>query len=257
MSKKWIFGVSVSALISITTPSIAGSMGDSSAASFNGFWLGAGGSYTYSTLNGDTNITQVSSAPSSNQYVLSNNILNHMAPIVNAGYYFTINHDWMVGPKFLYKYIGQEQFDQTWSGTYQDGSYQSAGIRSKSMQNFYLLLSGGYQFDQWLVHAGVGPGWANVDLQLNGSLLTATSLNATPINTTKSKTMIGGAGQVGFEYMLPHHFMVDISYNFLATPETMLPNIIFQSSNGNYAKFSQRVNVVEQGINITVNKYFG
>lgn len=73
---------------------------------------------------------------------------------------------------------------------------------------------------------------------------------------SQSKTIIGGAGQVGFEYMLPYRFMVDISYNFLATPKTSIPNIVFQAGSNNYSKFGQDLSVVEQGINITVNKYF-
>lgn len=251
MSKRWI----ISLFISASSLSMAGTMGDH-VSSFAGFWGGVGGSYTYSTLNGETNILQVSSAPSSAEFLLSSSILNHMAPIVDAGYYLPINSEWVIGPKFYYKYIGQEQFDQTWSGTYQDGSYQSAGIRTKSIQDFNLLLSGGYQFNQWLLYAGTGPGWADIRVSLNGSILPASSTVFTAVNTSQSKTMIGGAGQVGFEYMLPMRFMVDISYNFLATPQTTLPALIFNSTGGNYASFSQSVSVVEQGINITLNKYF-
>lgn len=233
----------------------AGTMGENTT-TFAGPWGGVGGSYTYSTLNGQTNIIQVSSAPSSAVYLLSSNILNHMAPVVDAGYYFPIGSEWVVGPKFLYKYIGQEQFDQTWSGTFQDGSYQSAGLRTKSIQNFNLLLSGGYQFNQWLLYAGAGPGWGNVRVDLNGSLLPASSVVFTPVNVSQSKTIIGGAGQVGFEYMLSKRFMVDISYNFLATPRTAVPALKFNSTGGRYSSFSQSLSVLEQGINITLNKYF-
>jgi len=250
MSKQWY----ASLLLSVSSLSIAGSMGDD-IAKYSGFWLGAGGSYTYSTLNGETNILQVSTAPSSSEYLLSHNILNHMAPVVNAGYYLPVR-EWLIGPKFLYKYIGQEQFDQSWSGTYQDGAYQTAGLRTESVQNYYLLLSGAYQFENWLLYGGVGPGWADVKVELNGSLLGASSLIFTPYNTSHSKTIIGGAAQVGFEYMLPKQFMVDISYNFLATPTTAISPIIFRSTGSSYSSFGQSVNVVEQGINITLNKYF-
>ena len=250
ISKQWI----VALLTSASSICMAGTMGDGHP-SFAGLWGGVGGSYTYSTLSGETNILQVSSAPSSAEFLLSHNILNHMAPVVNAGYYFPLGSEWVVGPKFLYKYLGQEQFDQTWSGTYQDGSYQTAGIKTKSVQNFNALLSGGYQFGQWLLYAGAGPGWADVEVNLNGDLLPASSLVFSPINVSHSKTIIGGAGQVGFEYMLPNRFMLDISYNFLATPTTDIPSIIFNSTSGNYSQFSQRVSAVEQGINITLNKY--
>ena len=251
MLKQWIGG----ALIGLSGVNFAGTIGKATD-SFTGFWVGGGGSYTYSTVNGKTNIVQVNSAPSSAQYLLSSNILNHMAPIVNAGYYFPIQSDWFIGPKFLYKYIGQQQFDQTWSGTYQDGSYQSAGIRTKSIQNFSALLSAGLEFNQWLMYAGAGPGFANVQVELNGSYLPATSLVFTPINTKSSTTIVGGAAQVGFEYMLPKRFIVDISYNFIATPTASVPKIVFPAANGRYSSFAQNVNIVEQGINITLSKYF-
>ncbi|MCX7115856.1 MAG: outer membrane beta-barrel protein [Gammaproteobacteria bacterium] len=251
MKKQWTMGL----LMTASSLSMAGTMGENPT-SFAGFWGGIGGSYTYSTLGGKTSILQVNSAPSSAQYTLSDSILNHMAPVVDAGYYFPIGTDWVIGPKFLYKYIGQEQFDQTWSGTYQDGSYQTAGLRTKSIQDFNLFLSGGYQFNQWLLYAGAGPGWANARVDLNGSLLPATSVVFTPVNVSHSKTMIGGAAQVGFEYMLPMRFTVDISYNFLAVPSTLVSPITFNSTGGNYASFSQSLNVVEQGINVSLNKYF-
>lgn len=251
MSKKWIFVL----MMGVNGISIGGSMGNTSP-TFAGIWGGVGGSYTNSTISGHTNIIQITSAPSSAEYLLGDNAVNHMAPVVNAGYYLPIGTEWVLGPKFLYKYIGQEQFDQSWSGTYQDGTYQTAGLRTKSVQNFNLLVSGGYHFDQWLLYAGAGPGWANVKVELNGDVLPATSVVFTPVNVSHSKTMIGGAGQVGFEYMLPKGFMVDLSYNFLATPTTKVPAIIFNATGGGYSSFSQSVSVVEQGVCITLNKYF-
>ena len=253
MSKQWIVGV----LMGASSLSMAGTLGDTMGqSSFAGMWGGVGGSYTYSTLSGQTNIIQVNSAPSSAVYLLNDSELSHLAPVVNAGYYFPIGSSWVVGPKFLYKYIGEEEFDQSWSGTYQDGSYQSAGLRTKSVQNFNLFLSGGYQFNQWLLYAAGGPSWANVKVNLNGDVLPADSVVFTPVNVSHSKTIIGGAAQVGFEYMLPMRFMVDISYNFMATPTTAVPAIIFNSTSGKYSSFSQSVSVIEQGVNITLNKYF-
>ena len=223
---------------------------------FSGFWGGIGGSYTNTTMSGQTNINQVSSTPNSVEYVLSHDTINNLAPVVNAGYYYNFADSWFVGPKFLYKYIGQEQLDQTWSGAFADGSYQKGGLRTKSVQNFNLFFSAGYQFSNWLLYASAGPGWANARVDLNGSVLSAGTLTFSPVNMSQSKTIIGGAGQVGFEYMLPYRFMVDISYNFLATPKTSIPNIVFQAGAKNYSTFGQDLSVVEQGINITVNKYF-
>ncbi len=250
MLKQWIF----KSLMLVSPLSLAGTIGDATHL-FSGFSAGVGGSYTYSNLNGQTNIIQINSAPSSAEYLLSHNILNHLAPVFNTSYYYPLGLDWDLGIKFLYKYIGQEQFDQTWSGTYQDGSYQSAGLRTKSVQNFNLLFNAGYQFDQWFLYAGGGPGWADVEVELNGSLLPAGSLVFTPVNVTKKKTILGGAGQFGFGYMFPKRFMVDLSYNFLATPTTNVPALIFPATAGRYSSFNQRVSVVEQGFNVTLNKY--
>lgn len=244
-------------LMASSSLSIAGSMGANDVINYRGFWIGAGGSYDYSTLNGATHINQVSSTPSSAEFLLSDNLTNHMAPVVNAGYYVGLPNDWYLGAKFLYKYFGQEQFDQTWSSTFTDGSYQTAGLRTKFIQDFYLLASGAYQFGPWLVHAGAGPAWATVRADLNGDNLPPSSLIFIPMNLSQSKTILGGAGQVGFEYMLPHRFMIDISYAFLATPTTSVPNINFTTpTNIGYTRFSQSVSVVEQGINVTLNKYF-
>ena len=180
-----------------------------------------------------------------------------MSPIIDAGYYFQLPDHWYVGAKFLYKYIAQEQYDQSFSTTFTDGSYQTAGLRTKLIEDFYLLCSGGYQFGPWLVHGGVGPGWATVQDNLNGDVLPPSSLTFIPGNMSKSKTILGGAGQVGVEYMLPNRFTIDISYGFLATPTKALPDINFSTTtNVGYTRFSQNVNVVEQGINITLNKYF-
>lgn len=242
-------------LIGGALSSHAGTMGNAPNP-YAGFWAGVGGSYAYTTLDGQTNISQVDSAPSSAQYLLGNDILNHMAPVFNAGYYYPINSEWLVGPKFLYKYIGQQQFDETWSGTFQDGTFQSAGIKTKSVQNFNLLLSGAYKFSNWLVYSGAGLSWADVKVELNGSILPATSTVFNQVALSQNKYILGGAGQVGFEYMLPNRFMVDISYNFLATARTSIPNLRFNATNGGYSSFSQSLSVVEQGINITVNKYF-
>ncbi len=248
-----------STLLFILTSSVcsAGGMGDVSSDSYQGFWIGVGGSYNYSTLSGQTNINQISNTPSSAEYILSDNLTSHMSPVANAGYYFALPDQWYVGPKFLYKYIGQEAFDQDWSSTFTDGSYQSGGLRTKFVQDFYLMASGAYAFGPWLMHAGVGPGWATVEVNLNGQLLPPNTLTFIPENTSQTKTIIGGAAQVGFEYSLPNRFMVDISYSFLMTPTTNIPTLVLPTTtNVGSTNFSQSVGVVEQGINITINKYF-
>ena len=108
-----------------------------------------------------------------------------------------------------------------------------------------------------MVYGGVGPSINTVSVELNGDMLPPTSFNFIPANITKNKTLWGGAGQVGFEYMLPNRFMIDISYNLVVSSQDSLPTINFQTTTGGvYTAFSQRVGVVEQGVNITINKYF-
>src|SRR3990167_487781 len=51
----------------------AGAM-SASYAGFSGLWAGAGGSYDYTTLSGRTNITQISSAPSTVEYLMNDNL---------------------------------------------------------------------------------------------------------------------------------------------------------------------------------------
>lgn len=200
---------------------------------FSGFWAGVGGSYLYSSLSGRTNITKSSQIPATAQYLVNDNLTNHMSPVVNLGYLKALNNDYLVGIKGIYKYIGQEQLDQTWSGTFSDGTYQSAGLRTKFVQDFYLLATGAYQFDHWLVYAGAGPTWSTVRVDLNGQVLPVNNVNFVPVNLSQSKTIIGGGGQIGFEYMLPHCFTVDISYSFSATPNQTIPELNFQALSAN------------------------
>lgn len=119
------------------------------------------------------------------------------------------------------------------------------------------MASTAYEFGPWLTYIGAGPAWATVRADLNGDILPPNSLTFVPVNTSQSATILGGAGQVGFEYMLPNRFTVDISYSFLVTPRTNLPSINLNTTTGvGYTKIIQSVSVVEQGINITLNKYF-
>jgi outer membrane protein W len=224
---------------------------------FSGAWGGVGGGYINTVMNGKTNVSMISPTPSSAAFLLNANGDNKIAPMVNAGYFLDLPDQWLLGVKGAYKYIGVEQYDQSWSGTYQNGTYQTAGLHTKLNQDFFLLLNSGYQFGHWLVYGGVGPSITDVSEQLNGDMLLPTSVVFQPTNITNNKVIWGGAGQVGFEYMLPHRFMVDLSYNLVASGNTKIPNLYFLTGTSNlYTSFAQKVQVVEQGINITVNKYF-
>jgi outer membrane protein W len=238
----------------MSTTVTAGTIGD--VTNYSGLWAGVGGGYVSTSTNGGTDITVISNTPSPAMY-LNTNVTNRLAPVVNAGFLFQLPNQWLLGPKAIYKYIGIEQFAQSWSGTSQDGTYQTAGLHTKMNHEFFLLLDAGFNFDHWLVYAGAGPAINSVSAILNGDVLPATSFAFSPVNISKNKIIWGGAGQVGFEYMLPYRFMVDISYNFMATGKTHIANITLPTTSGiSYTVFSQSLQVIEQGVNITVNKYF-
>ena len=76
-----------------------------------------------------------------------------MAPLVNAEYYFSLTNNYYLGAKFLYKYFGQEQFDQTWSSKFVDRSYQTVGLRTTFIQDFYFLFSAAYGFSSYWYRA--------------------------------------------------------------------------------------------------------
>ena len=53
------------------------------------------------------------------------------------------------------------------------------------------------------MYAGVGPGGATAEFELNGDVIPATSGTALPYSTKNTTTIWGGAGQVGVQYLLP------------------------------------------------------
>jgi len=253
--KKIINWILIAGLCFSTIAAQAGTLGATSP--YSGFWVGVGGGYISTIINGDTNITMVSATPSVAEFLLGDNLATHFVPVVNAGYFYDMQNNWLLGVKGLYKYIGTKQFDQTWSGTFQNGTYQSAGLSTNLTQDFSLLLTGGYTFGDWLVYGGAGPSLIDVSEKLNGDFLPANSFVFQPVNITHNKVIWGGAAQVGFEYMLPNRFMVDLSYSFLASGKQTIPTINFITENrNNYTTFSQHLQALEQGINLTINKYF-
>ena len=115
----------------------------------------------------------------------------------------------------------------------------------------------GYHFDNWLVYGGIGAALFNVSAQLNGDVLPAGNFNFFSVNQQNNKSLWGGSGHVGIEYMLPNRFTVDLSYNFVISQKQNVPSLIFSSGNANfYSQFVQNLQAVEQGVNVTINKYF-
>lgn len=234
----------------------AGTTGPVSA-SFAGLWAGIGGSYVSTRLNGETTITTQPAIAAPGTFILSNGRETQFAPIGNVGYLHEIVDNWLLGIRAQYQYIGIEQFDINWSGTLQNGAYQTGGIHSKLQDEWLFLVDGGYQFDNWLVYSGIGPVLFNASAQLNGDVLPAGSFNFSPVNRQSSKQLWGGGGHVGVEYMLPRRFTVDISYSFAISQTQNVPTLFFPSVNPNYySGFIQNLQAVEQGINLTINKYF-
>ena len=234
----------------------AGAMGKHS--TFSGFYVGAGGGYIYTTVNGSTDI-KISTVPVVDTSTVITALTNHMAPVLTAGYFYDSHKNWLLGVKGFYKYIGVNEFSDFWVGAFPStNASQSAAISTKLTQDGALFFTGGYQFDNWLLYAGAGPGAANTRVKLNGQLITVGAPYALTSTIEKTKTLWGGAGQVGAQYLLPNRLSIDLSYNFLATQLGSLPTIYFLSvPSSQYSSVSQRVHVVEQGFNITLNKYFG
>ncbi len=159
--------------------------------------------------------------------------------------------------RVIYKYIGNEQFDISWSGTLQNGAYQTGGVHSNLQYEWLFLADLGYHFDNWLVYGGIGAALFNVSAQLNGDVLPAGNFNFFSVNQQNNKSLWGGSGHVGIEYMLPNRFTVDLSYNFVISQKQNVPSLIFSSGNANfYSQFVQNLQAVEQGVNVTINKYF-
>lgn len=240
----------------------AGTMGHQSA-DFTGFLAGVGGGYVNTNISKSTDVTMFSTFAPVTQYYREDNIKNSFSPIANASYFKTLDNveepGWLWGIKGLYKYLGMEHPRITWSGTFQNGTYQEASFHTIAVQELFLTLNAGYQiFDSWLVYLGVGPSVTEVKNQLRGGLLESTSTTFQYTDRTRSKALWGVAGQVGFEYMLPHRFMLDLSYNLVVSPKGTMPkSYLYTGSSNVYTAFSQRVQLLEQGLNVTVNKYFG
>lgn len=235
----------------------AGTMGDPKP-TFEGFIFGVGGGYVNTNLSKWTDITMFSTFPAVTEYYREDNIKNTFSPIANASYFAELQDEWLLGIKGVYKYLGIQHPSLLWSGTYQNGTYQEAVFHTKLVQEFFLTLDAGYQIlPNWLVYLGVGPSITEAQNELRGNLLSNTSTTFQYIEKTRSKTLWGVAGQVGFEYMLPHRFMLDLSYNLVVSPKSTMPTTYFSTYSPNfYSTFSQKVQVLEQGLNVTVNKYF-
>jgi len=234
----------------------AGSMGSSPG--FAGFSFGAGGGYVNANSTERSIVTLVSPFPSVTQYFREEELENSFSPVVNASYFFNLENHWLMGVKAVYKYLSIRHSALTWSGTFQDGTVQQADIHKKREQEIFLMLDGAYQlFPNWLVYSGIGPSMTDLETELRGDVLTSTSTTFQYVEKTDKKTLWGVAGQIGFEYLLPKRFTIDLSYNVVVTPTGQMPTIFFNTATqGTYSTISQRIQLLEQGLNVTVNKYF-
>ena len=235
----------------------AGTMGGDMP-TFDGFSFGVGTGYVNTNLSKWTDVTMLSTYPSVTEYYRADNIKESISPLVNMSYFSDLQNQWLWGIKGIYKYLGMQHPTRSWSGTYQNGSYQAGVFHTQVVQEFFLTIDAGYQiFPNWLVYLGVGPSITEAKNELRGNLLSSTSTIFQYSEQTKSKTLWGVAGQVGFGLMLPHRFMLDLSYNLVVTPKNKIPTTYFSTNTAHfYSTFSQRVQLFEQGLNVTVNKYF-
>lgn len=236
----------------------AGTMGEKS--SFAGLFAGAGGGYVNTNLTKETSVTMFSSFSPVTQYFREDNIRESFAPIADIAYFRAVPsyEETYVGLKAIYKYLGIQHPRIAWSGTFQNGTYQEASLLTEVVQELLFTANAGMAIhDNWLVYLGVGPSITEVRTNMRGSLLPATSVTFQFNDITNDKWLWGVAGQVGFEYLMPRRFMLDLSYNLVVTPKGQIPSTYFQSdTSGFYTRFSQRVSILEQGLNITVNKFF-
>ncbi len=253
----WLKRTVYACLFAFSHTSYAGTMG-APQANFEGLLFGVGGGYLNTNLTKWTNATMFSTFPAVTEFFRQDNIKDTLSPIANASYFADFKDDWLWGIKGVYKYLGVQHPGLFWSGTYQNGTYQEAFFQTELVQEFFLTLNAGYQlFPNWLVYLGVGPSITDAETELRGNLLSSTATTFQYVETTRSKVVWGVAGQVGFEYMLPHRFMLDLSYNLVVSPKTTMPTTYFATDTANfYNTFTQRVQLLEQGLNVTVNKYF-
>lgn len=243
-------------LISGSTSLYAGVMGNTPG--FDGASFGLGAGYVNTNSKKWTDVTMVSPFPSVTEYFRGDDIKSSLSPVVNASYLYALDHAWLVGVKGLYKYLGVQHSKIAWSGTYQNGTYQQADFHTTVVQEFFLTLEAGYQFvPNWMVYLGFGPAVTGIKHELRGNLLESTALNFQYTEKSSQKTLWGGAGQLGFEYVLPHQFAIDLSYNLIVSPTTDISPIYFRTNSINYySKFSGQMQLLEQGFNFTINKYF-
>lgn len=233
----------------------AGSVGHP--ADFTGFSAGLGAGFSIFTLIKHTDFTMISSSPPELTSYRIETIKSNLAPIANISYYGNLKNNWLWGIKGVYKYIGVQQFDLSWSGIFENGAVQSAAAYPKITNEFFLNADLGYQIGNWLLYAGVGPSVSTVQSHLKGSTLDAYSIQPVDYYLIYNKNLWGGAGQLGFQYLLPHRFAIDLSYNLsISTPTDMPTKYLQTGTAGTYTTLTQHTQIIEQGLNITINKYF-
>ncbi len=239
-----------------STQLYAGTMGATSG--FDGFSAGLGAGYVNTNSSKWTDVTMVSPFPVVTEYFRGDDIKSSLSPVVNASYLYALEHSWLLGLKGLYKYLGVQHSKIAWSGTFQNGTYQQADFHTNIIQEFFLTVEAAYEFvPNWMVYLGFGPAVTGVKNELRGNLLESTAFNFQYTEKSSRKTLWGGAGQLGFEYLLPHRFAIDVSYNLIVSPTTDISPIYFRTNSSSYySKFLGQIQLLEQGLNVTINKYF-
>lgn len=230
----------------------------SAVANYSGFAMGLGVGYTHSITNDEiTTITNNSDGSSLYSYQRLENISNGLSPMVTASYYWDLPQAYVFGIDLMYKYIGIEQFNVQAPINFANGANVQANLRTKLAHELYTLLTAGYEFDNWMVFLSLGPSFIQLDTTVHTEFTAAGDINPTQYtNLHAKKITTGGAAQVGFEYMLPHRFAVQMFYSFSVSPVENEPATSYNAGAAGNVQYLQRVQVIDQSIGIVVNKYF-
>lgn len=193
----------------------------------HGIYAGLGGSWN--TIDETFNSTFLTSSHNSawDHYAVN---LNRLAPMVQVGYWAPICNPWLWGVEAQWKYLGYKTPNvNTSRGQYiQNASFSSINIfgdkvirdftsQTKIDNEVLLLLYFGMQLQNGYAYLGLGPTLFTATNNIYvSSVHTAMdggdNLSSNSVNS--SKTMWGGAAQVGYNYYFASTCFLNLNYTY-------------------------------------------